>query len=53
MLLNNVEKLECGAAGFLGSGLPFLDSGFTGVEVAGENGLAHAEFLANSFDVVW
>ena len=51
VLLHEGEELEGHAAGALGAGLPLLNGGLAGVEVAGEDGLADALALAEFFDL--
>ena len=51
MLLHNRKQFERHAAGALGSGFPFLDGAFTGIEIAGKDGLADAVSFAKLLDL--
>ena len=53
MLLDDGQELERHAAGFLGARLPLLYWGFAGIQIPGEDGLAHLLALANLLNLAW
>ena len=52
MLLNHRKQLQRHPAGAFRAGFPLLDGRFTGVQVAGKDGLADVVQLADVFDLL-
>ena len=52
MLLYNREKFEGHATRLFGASFPLLNRRFTGIEITGENRLAHTKALAELLDLL-